>query len=184
MKEIFCGNLEKIKKNKNKIEKILKIKLSFQENKVCIDGDAISEYLCLEIIEALELGFTSEQALLLQDEDFVFEKIHIKELTKRHDLERIRGRIIGSKGKTKKNIQSLSDCFICLHDNIVGIIGRADDIGSAIRALESLIQGKRTENVYSYLERQRTRKKEQKRKQGFKEDLGLKIRNKNKKSKE
>jgi len=42
--------------------------------------------------------------LLIKDEDFVFEIINIKDHTKRKDLERIRARIIGTKGKLASNI--------------------------------------------------------------------------------
>ena len=106
---------------------------------------------------------------MLKDEDFILEKIHIKNLTKRHDLERIRARIIGTHGKTKEIIQELSGCLISLHDNTVGIIGRAEDVKKAIRAIESIIQGRKQGKVYSYLERLRSREKLK-----MHEDLGLK----------
>ena len=169
METCYCEGIRKIKQNQKKLEKALKVKLLFSGKKIEIEGDAISEYLCLEIIEAIELGFTAEQALLLCDEELVFEKINIKNLTKRRDLERIRARIIGTKGKTKKYIQNLSDCFICLHDNVVGIIGRSDDIKKAIHAITYIIQGKKQGKVYNFLEQERTKNK----KRALDEDLGL-----------
>ena len=125
----------------------------------------------------MELGFTIEQALLLKDEEIIFEKIYIKELTKRHDLERIRARIIGTRGKTKDIIQNLSDCLVSLHGNTVGIIGRAEYIKKAINSLSSLIHGQKQGKVYAYLERKRTENKLK-----LNEDLGLKIKEKKKKN--
>ena len=169
MEQIYCESIGKIKQDKAKLEKALKIKLSFSGKRAEIKGDAISEYLCLEIIEAINLGFTAEQALLLCNEELIFEKINIKNITKRKDLGVIRARIIGTKGKTRKYIQNLSDCFICLHDNTVGIIGRTDDIKKTIQAITSLIQGSKQSKVYSYLEREKTKEKEK----SLDEDLGL-----------
>ena len=177
----YSESINKIKKNKARLEKELKVKLAFSGKNISIeseDGNAIEEFVAERAIESLELGFNLQHVLLLKDEDFILEKIHIKNFTKRHDLERIRARIIGTQGKTKSIIQDLSDCFLSLHENTVGIIGRAEDIKKAIRAIESIIQGRKQGKVYSYLERLRSKEKLK-----IHEDLGLKIKEKKKKSK-
>ncbi len=173
METLYLENINKIKQNKEKLEKALKVKISYSRKDVVVNGDAINEYVALLVIESIDLGFTAEQALLLCNEDFVFEKINIKDITKRHDLERVRGRIIGTKGKTKNLLETLSDCFICLHDNIIGIIGRAEDIEKAMAALTSIIQGAKQSKVYSQLERMRSKEKLK-----MNEDLGLKNKEK------
>ncbi len=159
----------KIKKNKTKLEKLLNIKISFSGKNVFLEGSAIDEYIASNIIEAINLGFTIEQALLLREEEFILEKINIRDVTKRHDLRIIKARIIGTRGKTKSILENLSDCFICLYENSVCLIGRADEIKKAMRALTSLIHGSKQSKVYSYLERQRSREKTR-----VNEDLGLK----------
>ena len=169
MQEIYSEFVRKILQNKKKLEQALAIKITNKGKIVFVKGKPEQEFIAIQIIEAMNLGFTAEQALLLQDEEFIFEKINIKDLTKRHDLERIRGRIIGTRGKTKEIIQNLSGCFISLHDNTVGIIGRAEDIEKAIQAIKSIIQGSKQSKVYSSLERERSKEKA---KMG--EDLGLK----------
>ena len=169
MQEIYSEDVGKILQNKKKLEQTLKVKITNKGKIIFVEGKAEQEYIAIQVIEAINLGFTSQQALLLQDEDFIFEKINIKDLTKRHDLERIRGRIIGTRGKTKEIIQNLSDCFISLHNNTVGIIGRAEDIEKAMQALTSIIQGSKQSKVYSYLERERGKEKSK-----INEDLGLK----------
>jgi len=175
----YSESIRKIKQNKEKLEKALKVKLAFSGKNILIEsteGNAVEEYVAERAVEALELGFTSQQALLLKEEDFVLEKINIKDLTKRHDLERIRARIIGTKGKTKEIIQNLSDCLISLHGNTIGIIGRAEDIKKAITALTSIICGQKQGRVYSFLEKERTKDKVR-----MHEDLGLRIKEKKKK---
>ncbi len=171
MKEIYCENISKIKHNKKKIEKALDISLAFNNNHVSIQGDAINEYLVIQVIEAIDMGFSTDKALLLEDENFNFKKINIKNIVKSKDLRRVKGRLIGTYGKTKKLIQELSDCFICIHDHEVGIIGRIEDIEIAIQSIEKLIHGAKHSKVYSYLEQKRGEEKQQ----DFKEDLGLKY---------
>lgn len=174
---IFCSeSINKIKQNKEKLEKELKVKLSFSGKSILIeatDGNAVYEYTAERVLEALELGFALPQALLLCDEEVVLEKIYIKSITKRYDLERVRGRLIGTHGKTKMIIQELSGCFVAVHGNTVGVIGRAEDIKKAIIALTSIIQGQKQSHAYSYLERQRSKQKLE-----LTEDLGLKIKEK------
>ena len=181
MQTLYSEAINKIKQNKAKLEKTLGVKVLFSGKNVLLEsknGDTIDEYIAASVVEAMELGFTIGQALLLQDEELIFEKIYIKALTKRHDLERIRERIIGTKGKTKEIIQNLSGCLVSLHGNTVGIIGRAEDIKKAIRAIEAIIHGQKQSRVYSYLERGRTKEKLK-----LNEDLGLKIEEKPKKRK-
>ena len=169
MEKIYCESINKIKQNEGKIEKALNVKISISGKTVNVEGDSLDEYVASQVLEALDLGFTTYEALMLAEEDCILEKINIKDLTKRHDLPRIRARIIGTKGKTKEIIENLSNCAVCLKDNCVGIIGRTDDIKKAIQAITSIILGSKQSKVYSYLERERAKDKIK-----LSEDLGLK----------
>ena len=168
MQEIYSENTGKILQNRKKLERTLQVKITNKGKILFVEGKAEDEYTAIQVIESMNLGFTADKALLLT-EDFLLEKINIKDVTKRHDLKRVRGRIIGTKGKTKKTIENLTDCFISLQDNTVGIIGRAEDIEKAMQALTSIIRGSKQSKVYSYLERERSKEKLE-----MNEDLGLK----------
>jgi len=157
--QIYSENSKKIMKNKSLIEKELNIKLSSKENIIYIDGKPEEEYFALQIIEAINLGFTIKKALLLKDPEFTFNQIPIKSVTKRQDLERIRGRIIGKHRKALDTIESLTECDISLHDNVIGIIGLAQDVEKASYALQNLIRGSKHSSVFSYLEKQRALEK-------------------------
>jgi len=166
MKTFVLNNTRKILKEKKRIENKLNIKISGKGKKIEIKGDEISEYLACLILEALEAGFSLEDAFLLTEQDCMLEKILIKNLTRRKNLTQIRARIIGKKRKTLDLIEELSDCSIMLHDNIVYIIGRTEDIKKAINAITKIIHGSKQSSVYAYLEKQR--------KIYHPEDLGLK----------
>ena len=153
MKIIICENPEKVLKNRKLLENKLKIKIINRGGEIFIDGSPEHEYMAEKVIDAINLGFPISSALLILNEEFIFEIINIKEHTKRKDLARIRARIIGTKGKTLKTFHHLTKCFLELKDNEVGIIGSVECIENAQEALILLIHGSKQANVYSYLEK-------------------------------
>ena len=97
----------------------------------------------------------------LKNEGFIFQKINIKNITRRNDLERIRARIIGTKGKTLRTLQSLTNCEFSIKNNEIGIIGPVEEIEEAIQAATSLVQGSKQGNVYSRLEKNKKKKRDE-----------------------
>ena len=85
--------------------------------------------------------------------------VHIKDITKTNDLERVSGRIIGKAGKTLRTLNNLTNCDLAIKDNEIGIIGDARDIELAIQSITSLINGSKQGNVYARLERTKKRKR-------------------------
>lgn len=159
MQQIYAENLGIILKNKSFLEKNLSIKISNQGKNIFIEGESENEFTALKVIEAIELDFSINRALLLKDPDIMLHVMNIKELTNRHDIERIRARIIGTQGKTICNLYNLSDCFISVKDNEIGIIGETQDIKEAIIAIKLLIQGSKQANVYRRLEKKKKEKR-------------------------
>lgn len=167
MRQFTLQKPKKIQENRKLLEKKLKVKFFIEGRKLAIEGSEIDEFIASKVIEASELGFPVETCLLLADVDNVFEKVEIKNLTKRNNLVEVRARIIGKDGRTKALIEELSDCWIVIKDNEVGVIGQADRIKICMQAVTKLIQGSKQSSVYAYLEKQR--------KIFHPEDLGLKI---------
>ncbi|MBI2044092.1 hypothetical protein HYT24_01890 [Candidatus Pacearchaeota archaeon] len=153
MKKLIADKIGRIVKSRKQVEKELDVKLTIKGKEVSIEGNPENEYYAEKIIDALNLGFTFEIALLIKEEDYVFEIINIKDHTKRKDLERIRGRIIGTKGKTLKVLEGLTKCFFEVKDNTVGVIGDAEHIEGAQEGIISLIRGSKQSKVYNYLEK-------------------------------
>jgi len=153
MKRILLDKVARIVKAKNKLESELNIKISNRGKEFTIDGEAEEEYIAEKVLDALNLGFPLSIALLIKQEDYLFEIISIKDHTKRHDLERIRARIIGTKGGTLATLSQLTKCFFEIKDNEVGIIGDAEYIENAQEAIISLIRGAKQANVYAGLEK-------------------------------
>lgn len=172
VRKFFFENEKNIRKALPLIKKKIKIKLFLKGKLVFIEGKEFEEFLVEKILSAVDFGFEVEDALLLL-EDYDFAVINIKDYTKRRNLEDVRGRIIGKKGKAIKIMEELSGSKIVLKNNKVGIIADSNHIEELENALKSLIRGSKHGNIFSYLERRNTELKR------FDDDLGLKeIKNK------
>lgn len=153
MKTILCEKLPRITKNKKRLEKILNVKITNRGKEVFVEGKPEDEYSAEKVIDALNFGFAFSTAVLIKEEGFVFEIINIKEHTNRKDLERVRARIIGTKGKTLQTLHQLTKCFFELKDNYVGIIGDPEHLENTQQAIISIVKGAKQSNVYNLLER-------------------------------
>src|SRR4030042_1649710 len=131
MQEIYTEFIRKVFQNKDKLEKELEVKITNQGKNLFIDGEPDKEFIALQAVRAINLGFSTEKALLLKKENILLQIINIKDITKRKDLERVRARIIGKQGKTLKTLNNLTCCEFAIQNNCIGIIGDAEDIQEA-----------------------------------------------------
>ncbi len=153
MKKIFSERIQKIISNKAKLEKKLKVKIRGKNDEIFIEGNSEREYYAEKVIDALNFGFRINVALLLSNDDFILEVLNIKNYTRRKDLERIRARIIGKKGKSLGALQQLTECYFEIKDNKIGIIGNSENIEKAQEAIISIIRGAKHSHVYGSLEK-------------------------------
>lgn len=153
MKKIISEKIIRVIKNKTNLEKELNVTLEISGKEITITGKPENEYIAEKVIEAIDFGFPFSAALEIKKEDILFEILNIKEYTTQKDFERVRGRVIGKDGKALKTISSLSNCYIELSGNKLGIIGEAEYIINAEEACKLLIKGSKHANVYAYLEK-------------------------------
>ena len=165
-----------LRKYKKKIEKDLEIKIKEEKNEIIIEGDdAYNEYLGRNILEATDMGFKVEDSLMLLNEDHMFEQIKIRDHARPSRVNTVRGRVIGREGKAKKVVEDLTGCSIVIHDNIIGIIGKTENVDLASRAVKSIMKGSPHSSVYTLLEKSQSRLKEAKREQEeFEEEMNRK----------
>ncbi len=155
MKKIICEKIPRIIKNKDRLEEELDVIIKTRGKEVYLSGKPEEEYIAEKVIEALDFGFPFSNALEIKKEDFIFEILNIKEYSNQKNFERIRGRIIGRKGKTLKTISNLSECYLEIKENKLGIIGYAENIRTVEEACKLLIKGSKQAHVYAYLEKHR-----------------------------
>ncbi len=138
----------------------LPIKVS-KDGTVTIDDEKTDDPLMalklVEVVKAIGRGFNPENALRLLDDDEYLEIIDLKECVADKQMNRVRGRLIGRDGKTKKIIEDLTLCEMIVYGNTVGLIGNSISLPVAKHAVEMIINGSEHSSVYSYLEGQRPR---------------------------
>lgn len=118
-----------------------------------------------EVITAIGKGFAPEHAFrLFDDEEIVFEIIDLRETVGRSpsDLKRLKGRVIGKEGKTRRIIEELSEANISVYGHTISIIGYPDQAAIAREAVNMLIRGSLHGTVYRFLHKKRRELKKQK----------------------
>ena len=158
---VLIGKEGEVKKELEDLTKT-KINVDSKEGDVSLTGeDSIKLYALREVIRAIGRGFNPEIARLLLKQDYVLEIIPLLDFLKnKGHLERIKGRVIGAGGKAREQIELLTSTFICVYGKTIGIIGTSENVVTAKKAVESLIQGSPHSNVYRWLEKNRKKMKE------------------------
>jgi ribosomal RNA assembly protein len=111
-----------------------------------------------EVVTAIGRGFAPDHAFrLLDDDEIVFEVIDLRETVGRSqsDLKRLKGRVIGKEGKTRRIIEELSEANISVYGHTISIIGYPDQAAIAREAVRMLIGGSLHGTVYRFLHKKR-----------------------------
>ena len=111
-----------------------------------------------EVIIAIGRGFSPERAFeLLHDDSAVLKIIDLREIVGKSpsEMKRLKGRIIGREGKTRRIMEELTDASISVRGHTVSIIGDADQAEVANEAIQMLIRGSQHRTVYGFLHRKR-----------------------------
>jgi ribosomal RNA assembly protein len=117
-----------------------------------------------DTVTAIGRGFSPEHAFrLLRNEDNIFDLIDLRLLFGRSesDIKRVKGRIIGANGKTRRLIEELTDASVVVYGHTIGIIGTFERVDVARNAVQMLIDGSQHHTVYKYLQRKRSEFKKQ-----------------------
>ncbi|MEM5843952.1 MAG: KH domain-containing protein [Candidatus Aenigmatarchaeota archaeon] len=152
--------LKVLRKNKKLIEQLEKFtdsKIEINEEISIECEDPLRLMRIKEVLKAFGRGFDFNVALNLLDEDYYLEIIDIKDYSKksRNRMITLRGRVIGTEGKTKKLIEKYADVKISIYGKTISIIGKWDKIMIAKKAIEMLLSGSLHSSVYRFLEKQR-----------------------------
>lgn len=150
---------------KKKIEEITKtrIEVDSETGEVFISStektdDPLAVWKARDVVMAIGRGFSPERAFRLFNEGEVLEIINLSDIiigNEKNALPRIRGRIIGRKGRTREIIEEMSGADISVYGKTVAIIGNPIQVEIAKTAIEKLAKGSPHGTVYKYLERRK-----------------------------
>jgi ribosomal RNA assembly protein len=105
-----------------------------------------------DIVNAISNGFSPERAFRILDEESLFQVLDLRNFTtSTNSTNRIKGRIIGEKGKARKNIEELTNTFISIYGHTVSLIGNYEETKLALDAIMLLVNGRSHKTVYEML---------------------------------
>lgn len=135
-----------------------KISVDSKDGDVRITGDdSLGLFSAREIIKAIGRGFSPEIALMILKSDYAFELLNISDYIgkSRKSSVRLKGRVIGTEGKTRKRIEEITETNLSVYGKTIGIIGEVEKVMLARRAIESILAGATHSSTYKWLERKK-----------------------------
>lgn len=142
----------------------VKLSIDSKEGLVTVKSESALKsdpFSATRVIEAIGRGFSPQKARRLLEEGTALEVIDLRDYAGRsvNSLERIRGRVIGEKGKSRRVIEELTGCHLSVYGRTVAIIGKASEAQLASEAVRSLATGSQHKTVYNALQKARTKHK-------------------------
>lgn len=156
-------------KVKHEIEEKCKVQIEIDSH----NGDAMvssayeslpemQPFKAIEVISAISKGFSPQRAYrLLSDEDLIFQVIDLKDYAGKSSnaMERVKGRIIGQNGKSRKTIEELSGAYVSVSGHTVSLIGEFEEVRLANDAIIMILKGSTHKTVYTMLQEARRKNK-------------------------
>ena len=165
---VLVGPEGKVKRD---IEDRLLVKLEIESDAggvaITLDEKATDPSTLLrakDVVSAIGRGFSPDEAFrLIRNEDAVFDSIDLRQVFGRSesDIRRVKSRIIGMNGKTRRTIEELSEADVVVYGHTVGFIGTFEQVDVARNAVQMIIQGSQHHSVYAFLQKKRREIKKQ-----------------------
>jgi len=146
---------------KREIERRTGTKLTFDsetgEVRIEPGDDPLGALKAREVITAIARGFSSERAFRLFEDDQMLEITDMRDFAgdSERALVRLRGRVIGERGKTRQILEESTGAYISIYGKTIAAIGTAEQLAVVREALEMLLRGAKHSTVYKFLDQKR-----------------------------
>lgn len=138
----------------------LKINIDSKSGDVVIDDHELDDLLMVlkmeNIIKAIGRGFSPDKAMILLDDeaDFFVFNLHDYVGKKESHVKRLKSRVIGKEGKTKKVLEGLTDAKISVYGHTVSVISDIIKMNILKKSIDMLLSGSKHATVYRFIETQ------------------------------
>jgi ribosomal RNA assembly protein len=146
---------------KREIEMRARVKIVFDsetgEVQIQPGDDPLGVLKANDVLKAIARGFSPERAFRLFHDDQFLDMIEIEDYVgdSERAVSRIKGRLIGEEGKTRRAVEQTTGTCISIYGKTVAVIGTAEQLKVTRLALEMLLAGAEHSTVYKFLERKR-----------------------------
>lgn len=135
-----------------------KIDIDSRQGEIVIDEHKAEDPLMLikieNIITAIGRGFSPQNASLLFNDDADFFVFDLRDYVgkKEDHIKRLKSRIIGSEGKTKRVLEGLTGSKISVYGHTISIISDIIKMNVMKKSIDMLITGSKHATVYRFVE--------------------------------
>lgn len=125
--------------------------------------DPLAVWKGRDMVKAIARGFAPEKAMRLKEDGVIVEIIDITHYVgdSKKSLRRMKGRLIGQEGKTRRKLEENTGVHVSVYGRTVSVLGTFEEVFDAKKAVEMLLEGKPHSAVYRYLEKVHKERKEQ-----------------------
>jgi ribosomal RNA assembly protein len=138
----------------------LKIIIDSKSGDVVIDDHELNDPLIVlkmeNIIKAIGRGFSPDKAMILLDDEADFFVFNLYDYVgkKESHVTRLKSRVIGKEGKTKKVLEGLTDAKISVYGHTVSVISDIIKMNILKKSIDMLLSGSKHATVYRFVEAQ------------------------------
>ena len=134
-----------------------KVTINSKTGAVSID-DSKDPYMgmkAMDIVQAIARGASANHAFRLLSDNVYFALFDIRDYTgkSQNRVREMRGRIIGTDGRMRANIEKMTDSNIAVRGNTIAIICDIDSFDTAKKAIDMLLSGSEHSAVNKFMER-------------------------------
>ena len=141
-----------LRRDKKTIEELTNTRITINDD-VEIEGESFDVFQTKQVLKAYGRGFDVNDSLKLLDDNYGLEIIDLSDFTKsRNRLIILKGRIIGTGGKTKKIIEKYTNTKLSIFGKTISILGEWEKINVSKEAIMKLVRGCSHQTLYRWLE--------------------------------
>ena len=156
---VLIGQKGETKRNLEELSS-LKINIDSNQGEVVIDDHEADDPLVVikieNIIKAIGRGFSPDRALRLMNDDADFFTFNLYDYVgkKEAHVRRLKSRVIGKEGKTKRVLEELTDATISIYGHTVSVISDIVRMNILKKSIDMLLTGSTHATVYKFVETQ------------------------------
>jgi ribosomal RNA assembly protein len=155
--KIVKKKIVSLKEEKEHIESSMGTKIEVNNDGIVkIEGDdGLAIWLTKKMVVAFAMGFDIKSCLKINNEEYSFELLDVRDFGRdtKKDIMRLKGRVIGTDGRCKKNIEIRTETHISVSGKRIGIIGKIEDVELCKKTLEMILNGAKHSTAFKSLEK-------------------------------
>ena len=138
----------------------VKLQIDSKLGEVVINEEKVDDPLDMikveNIIKAIGRGFSPENAFMLLNDESDFFSFNLHDYAGKKDahIRRLKSRVIGKEGKTRKVLEDLTNSKISIYGHNVSIISNMMKMNILKKAIDMLLTGSKQATVYRFVETQ------------------------------